>query len=365
MPSLFDPRRRPPHLLPWLEAKLFYWLEHRGLVLVTPPGDASSLGEMIEETFSPFVYELMNQDKARNDAYADVLVRSDALRGKRVLDIGTGATLTLSMMAMAGRPARIDAIEAKRSSFEEATAFLKKQSRSDRECVHLHHGFSSDVTLPERAEVLIHELIGTIASAEGVAVILADAQERLLTPDARIYPMLQETRLVPVCPPALSATAALISRLLWKARCIEEPGVQAFSLAPRPWWLSSPAVVETLDARPSAAPMRTQLVQRSDVEFVVERDGEFAGFMAACRVDVGPGARVVNALEVPTCWGSTFLRVLRKPQLVRKGEVIRAELDVDARTVSPSYTLTTTLPDGRKSELAWQVTRLTSATPAQ
>ena len=41
-------------------------------------------------------------------------------------------------------------------------------------------GFSTDVTLPERADLLVAEIVGEIATAEGIVSTMRDAQERHL-----------------------------------------------------------------------------------------------------------------------------------------------------------------------------------------
>jgi protein arginine N-methyltransferase 1 len=104
--------------------------------------------------------------------------------GDVVVDIGSG-TGVLSLFAVRAGAARVYAIEcgpiigvareiAARNGMTDSITFIE--------------GSSSDVEIPERADVLITETIGNIGFDEGIVAWVTDAKERFLKPDATILP---------------------------------------------------------------------------------------------------------------------------------------------------------------------------------
>ncbi|MFM7022574.1 MAG: 50S ribosomal protein L11 methyltransferase [Flavobacteriales bacterium] len=101
-----------------------------------------------------------------------------------VLDIGTGNGILAATAAMAGAK-HVYAIE--RSGFiEVARAVFKANGLEDK--ITLLKGDSTTITLPEKATVLVSEIIGNDAFDEGILRTFDDAKERLLVPGAKIIP---------------------------------------------------------------------------------------------------------------------------------------------------------------------------------
>ena len=125
----------------------------------------------------------MLNDRTRTSAYLASI--SKAVRpGDVVLDIGTGTGVFAIAAARAGAR-QVYAIEAGRIAKAARTLF-RVNGVADR--VTLIRGWSTCITLPERADVLIAELIGDDPLAEQVIGITRDAVMRLLKPDARLVP---------------------------------------------------------------------------------------------------------------------------------------------------------------------------------
>ncbi len=125
----------------------------------------------------------MLNDRTRTSAYLASI--SKAVRpGDVVLDIGTG-TGVFSIAAARAGARHVYAIEAGRIAKAARTLF-EVNGVADR--VTLIRGWSTCISLPERADVLIAELIGDDPLAEQVIGITRDAVMRLLKPDARLVP---------------------------------------------------------------------------------------------------------------------------------------------------------------------------------
>src|SRR5207245_2606452 len=106
--------------------------------------------------------------------------------GRRVLDVGTGADLNWAREAIRCGARQVDAVEVIEQSY--LAAGRRLAGLPDRDRIILHLGSSAELALPERAEVCVGEIIGSVAGAEGAAAVMSDVRARLLTADGVIVP---------------------------------------------------------------------------------------------------------------------------------------------------------------------------------
>jgi type I protein arginine methyltransferase len=125
----------------------------------------------------------MLNDKKRTSSYLD-RIRKVVRPGDLVLDIGTGTGIYAMAAAHAGAR-HVYAIEAGPIA-RAARALFQVNGLADR--ITLVRDLSTRIWLPERADVLISELIGDEPLAERVIGITQDALRRLLKPGARLVP---------------------------------------------------------------------------------------------------------------------------------------------------------------------------------
>ncbi len=104
--------------------------------------------------------------------------------GDVVLEIGTGTGI-LSVFAARAGAKKVYAVEAYGLG-PVAQQVFEENGVGDR--VELIRGWSTQITLPERANVLITETIGNEPLGERIIDTVVDARKRLLTPDARLIP---------------------------------------------------------------------------------------------------------------------------------------------------------------------------------
>ena len=88
-----------------------------------------------------------------------------------VLDIGTGALALLAIFAAEAGASKVYAIEANAHSYAKALQSVRESRFSDR--IVVLEGLSTNVTLPERMDLLVHENLGEIVSFEG-AILQGD-----------------------------------------------------------------------------------------------------------------------------------------------------------------------------------------------
>lgn len=125
----------------------------------------------------------MLDDRVRTQAYVNA-IRATVKPGDVVVDLGTGTGVLAATAALCGAR-RVYAIEATGIA-DVARALFAANALEDR--VSLIKGVSTAVELPERADVLMSELIGSEPFAERVLEYTRDAIRRFVKPDARVIP---------------------------------------------------------------------------------------------------------------------------------------------------------------------------------
>jgi protein arginine N-methyltransferase 1 len=131
----------------------------------------------------PGIHVSMLNDRARTSSFLDGI--AEVVReGDIVVDIGTGTGVLAVAAARAGAK-HVYAIEASAIG-EVAEAIFEDNGLADR--ITLLRGWSTRLDLPERADVLVSEIIGNEPLGESVLEVTRDARKRLLKPEARLVP---------------------------------------------------------------------------------------------------------------------------------------------------------------------------------
>jgi len=125
----------------------------------------------------------MVTDRVRSEAFLKAIVNT-VKPGDVVIDLGTGTGL-LSLFALTAGARKVYAIE-QEVIVEIAKQVAQVNGVSDQ--IEFVVGKSTDIELPELADVLITETIGNAGFDEGILTWMADARSRLLKPDARLIP---------------------------------------------------------------------------------------------------------------------------------------------------------------------------------
>ena len=138
-------------------------------------------------------YHAMMADPVRLLAYR-AAIESVVKAGDVVIDLGAGLGI-LSFLALRAGASRVYAIE-KGDSITLARQVAERNGFSSRMEFIPHN--SKDVTLPERADVLVSETLGSFAVEENTLDFTIDARNRLLKPNARMIPQGLRLFLAPV-----------------------------------------------------------------------------------------------------------------------------------------------------------------------
>lgn len=125
----------------------------------------------------------MLNDRGRTQRFLTAIFET-VRPGDVVLDIGTGTGILAIAAAQAGAR-RVFAIEGGPVS-DAARRMVAANGMEDR--IEILSGHSSEIELPERADVLITETLGHGPLSEQILETVLDARRRLLKPRARIIP---------------------------------------------------------------------------------------------------------------------------------------------------------------------------------
>jgi protein arginine N-methyltransferase 1 len=131
-------------------------------------------------SFEESAYAAMRDDEGRTPIFEKAIQKRLAgQEGKlTVLEIGTGPYALLAIIAARAGAKKVYAIEAQPEAAKRARQAVKKAGFED--TIEVLDGFSTAVELPEKADVVVAEIVGSVASEEGMIATIRDAQARLV-----------------------------------------------------------------------------------------------------------------------------------------------------------------------------------------
>ena len=296
-----------------------------------------SVGEYF--VYDELIYYGLTNDDLRNAKYRAVL--RERVKGRVVVDIGTGRDAVLSRLCLELGAARVYAIEIFEKTFLAASQLIARMGLQDR--IHVIHGDARHVGLPELADVCVSEIVEAIGGAEGAAVIINSARH-LLKPDGLMVPARSVTRFAAVSLPDHLAEQPAFTDVsaLYVQRIFDQVGTP-FDLRlciknfPRELLLSTEGVFEDLDF--SAV---TCEAYSHDVTLEIVRDGRFDGFLLWMVLDVGEvdgRHETIDILDHAYAWFPVYFPVHDPGLAVRAGDrlVLRCAAELSDNGVNPDY----------------------------
>lgn len=132
-------------------------------------------------SFADEAYAAMRDDESRTPQFAAAIqarLEEAPANTLVVLDIGTGPHAVLALLAARSGARKVYAIEASHQAACRARATV--ESAGFQGVVEVIEGFSTSVELPEKVDLVVSEIVGSIASEEGVYASIKDAHERFV-----------------------------------------------------------------------------------------------------------------------------------------------------------------------------------------
>lgn len=273
---------------------------------------------------------MMLADEARTSAWIEA-VRRTVRPGDVVADLGTGTGILAVAAAQAGAR-KVYAIEAT-SMASVAREVAARNGVADQ--VEVVRGWSTEVELSERADVLVSELVGSDPLGERILDVLSDAGRRLARPGARSVPRRLRVVAAPVsAPPALVARATLSRRA--SAQVGLRHGVDVTPLADAAAGLPAVTYLRREEARRARRLAGPQVLLEVDLEapvepvvettatFAVSRNGLWTGCLVWFEAELAPGMPFDHSPEGSSRGTSWRFPLWAFPERrsVRKGEEV-------------------------------------------
>jgi SAM-dependent methyltransferase len=263
------------------------------------------------------VHRGLLKDESRTNAFRDAIRRA-VTPDSVVLDLGTGSGI-LSFFACEAGARRVFAVDATHSA--DLASFLARHlGFADR--IEVIHERSTNIELPERADVLVTETLGAFGFNEQILSSVIDARARLLTADAVIIPRNIDLYLVPV------DDASIYERRVnwWNGK------PYGFDFSPLSVFASNIVFIGSVGSASFLAPAARVIesdLTSADISgrahFTAARAGNLHGFAGWFRATLADGIELSN--EAPgSHWEHIFLP-LQTPIHVEEGTPIDVALE--------------------------------------
>jgi protein arginine N-methyltransferase 1 len=297
-------------LLRLCEKRVLVDVDHDG------PHFASGLG-------APWAHVAMLDDVTRTRAFARA-IHATVRPGDVVLDVGTGTGVLAVEAARAGAR-RVYAVE-QRGIGEGARDVFRANGLADR--IQVVRGQSTTIALPERADVLVSEILGNDPLAEGILSTFRDARERHLKPQAELVPRTVNVVALPVDLPDEYLDAHTFSETnvaRWRedfsidfgpltafgGQVTNLPNVKPQSA--RDWTtIGDPVELARIDLR------RVDHVQPRTVQFVARASARCLGLLLYFEAELAPGVLLSTApcaAAADNHWSCCVYRAGERPTL--------------------------------------------------
>ena len=305
-----------------------------------------SVGEY--PVYDEILYYAMTNDELRNKSYRAAINR--LVKGKVVVEIGTGKDLILSRFCLEAGAEKVYAIEAMDESFRSARETANELGLQEK--LVLIHGHSAAVELPEQVDVCVSEIIGTIGGSEGVATVLNDAR-RFLKPDGVMIPQRCTTKIAGIRLDDQVLRNPYFAELprYYAERVFEQMGGE-FDLRlclknfNRKDLVSDAQVFEELDFTG-----RAQQEFERPLNFTITQDSRLDGFLLWINLETAAD-ELIDTLARQYSWLPVFFPAFYPGIEVSAGDEIRAQCSarLSSNGVNPDYRIQGTVfrQDGQR-----------------
>jgi len=268
-------------------------------------------------------YKEMMACRVRMDAYRAAIGPLCARRVVCEIGVGLGP---LALMALKAGAKRVYGIELDPVALETATRIIRQNGFGPERFIPVR-GLSTQVTLPERVDVLLSETLDSMGVGENTALYMRDALERHVRPGGIFLPA------------KITCVTALARPRVWEDQ--------------RRFWTDTMQSAWDLDYRgmvPTILPMnrvievhhedlrsRWAVWQRVDFQdpgsfhsnsmvlLQAERTGEVTGLARAFVADMGAGVELSTLSSQPlTCW-KQFFAPFERPLQLQRGDALFVE----------------------------------------
>jgi protein arginine N-methyltransferase 1 len=139
-----------------------------------------------QEWYDMGIHYNMLRDYNRMNCYYQFIRKNKWLKDKICCDLGSGTGI-LSLFALLAGVKHIHIVENQKNMINVIKNLLKKHNIEESRYT-IHQGWSTEITLPEKVDCIIHELIGMWGNAEQCLGYVAEFRDRNLKQGGKIIP---------------------------------------------------------------------------------------------------------------------------------------------------------------------------------
>jgi len=143
--------------------------------------------------YDDIVYRSMYEHTTRNDKYKAALDK--VVPGKTVLEIGPGPEAVLSRLCLDAGAKHVYTVEILEETYIKAKKRIESLGLTDK--ITLIHGDIRNITIPEKVDYCVSEIVGSIAGSEGAAVLI-DLAKKFLKDPSHMIPSRSITRIAAI-----------------------------------------------------------------------------------------------------------------------------------------------------------------------
>jgi PRMT5 arginine-N-methyltransferase len=282
------------------------------------------------------IYRVLREDERRNRLFRKAI--GAVAPGATVLEIGTGPDLLWTLAAIGAGASRVYAIEVMPDSARRARQTARAHPAA---AIQVIAGDSTRIELPERADVCIAEIVGSIGGSEGIAAVLADAQRRHLTASAAVIPSVVRTLAGAVCLlDLLDGDVAVPAPFAPYVEAVFRQAGGPFDLRLYVGGASPAALLSTAGAFEDLNFTGRSCTQGGDLGLEITRDGRIDGLLAWIELAVAPDDTPLDSLAEDSNWLPVYIPfTLEEPLGTQAGDLLSLHVTVTpaADGIHPEY----------------------------
>jgi amino acid adenylation domain-containing protein/non-ribosomal peptide synthase protein (TIGR01720 family) len=286
--------------------------------------------------YNELAYYAMNADDRRAGAYKKAIFES--VKGKVVVDVGTGPECILAQHCIAAGATKVYAIEILDDIYEKAKAKIHSLGLEDK--IILIHGNVMDITLPEKVDYCVCALVGNMGSSDGCIAIMNSAK-RFLKDTSCMIPYRSLTKIAAFHLPEKGVNYGFTDAGAYYMNSIFEEQGKGFDLrmglqhVTEQNLISTAGVFEDLDLT-SYLPLHNT----REIELEITSESLLTGFLVWLNLYTTPD--ILNDIFLSQkSFLPIYFPVFEQGVVVKKGDVIRAKVLVFTPddTIYPDYSV--------------------------
>ena len=275
-------------------------------------------------------HRLMLNDHIRMVNYENA-IKQVIKAGMTVADIGVGTGI-LSLWALEAGAKKVYGIDVNKNIIEKAKERINQAGFSNK--FEVFNDLSYKISLPEKVDVIVSEILGNLGDNEDMTPILDDAQKRFLKEGGQIIPKKVETFLVPISSTKAHSQIAKgeckgvsdkynLIDLLSKLEIQNRFNLYYDVIVPKNSYLSSPKLVADFQFKGF-----DKAKYENEIEFKVTKDGILTGFKGYFVAELAPGIILdisgdnIESRDTSDCWKHCFLPI-EKTFDVKSGDLVK------------------------------------------